>query len=334
MQVAAASPQYRDARRGAGRRARAREERLPRPDGGLGQAGQRDREDHRGQARRSFYGEVVLPEQPSIRDPKIKVSDVIAAAGKEIGATVADLAVRAAEGRRVGLDGARATASARRARAPHGRGAPFVAYGPCRRSRYNPHRHVCARLQARPPEALRRSPHGRAGLRHRSRGRHAGRPRHRRGAGAGRRDRVRHRRRQHLPRRHGEREGHGPRDRRLHGHAGHRHQRPRAAGRPREAGRRHARGHRHRDARGRRAVHPAARDPPPREGPRRDLRGRHRQPVLHDRHGGGAARHGDQGRRHPEGHQGRRHLHGRPGHQSRRHALRADLVPAACSSRA
>ena len=36
----------------------------------------------------SFYGEVVLPEQASIRDPKTKVSDVIAAASKEIGATV------------------------------------------------------------------------------------------------------------------------------------------------------------------------------------------------------------------------------------------------------
>ena len=36
----------------------------------------------------AFYGEVVLPEQPSIRDPKTKVSDVIAAASKEIGATV------------------------------------------------------------------------------------------------------------------------------------------------------------------------------------------------------------------------------------------------------
>ena len=34
---------------------------------------------------------------------------------------------------------------------------------------------------------------------------------------------------------------------------------------------------RHRDERGRRAVHPAPGDPPPREGPRGDLRGRHRQ---------------------------------------------------------
>jgi elongation factor Ts len=36
----------------------------------------------------SFYAEVVLPEQASIRDPKTRVSDVIGAAGKAIGATV------------------------------------------------------------------------------------------------------------------------------------------------------------------------------------------------------------------------------------------------------
>mgnify|MGYP001203943594 FL=1 len=37
----------------------------------------------------AFYAEVVLPEQASIRDPKVKVSEVIAAASKEIGATIA-----------------------------------------------------------------------------------------------------------------------------------------------------------------------------------------------------------------------------------------------------
>ena len=73
---------------------------------------------------------------------------------------------------------------------------------------------------------------------------------------------------------------------RLHGHARHRDQRARAAGRAREGGRAHARALRHRDARGRRAVHPPPRHPPPREGPRRGLRGRHRQPVLHHRHRG------------------------------------------------
>ncbi len=35
-------------------------------------------------------------------------------------------------------------------------------------------------------------------------------------------------------------------------------------------------------------------------------------PVLHDRHRRGAARDGDEGRRHPQGHQGGRHLHRRP----------------------
>ena len=42
--------------------------------------------------------------------------------------------------------------------------------------------------------------------------------------------------------------------------------------------------------RGRRALHPPPRDPPPREEPHRHLRRRHRQPVLHDRHGRRAAR--------------------------------------------
>ena len=40
---------------------------------------------------------------------------------------------------------------------------------------------------------------------------------------------------------------------------------------------------------GRRAVHPVARDPSPRKGPARDLRGRYRQPLLHDRHHGRVA---------------------------------------------
>ena len=41
---------------------------------------------------------------------------------------------------------------------------------------------------------------------------------------------------------------------------------------------------------GLRALHPPARHPPHGEGAGRDLRRRHRQPVLHDRHRGGAAR--------------------------------------------
>ena len=110
------------------------------------------------------------------------------------------------------------------------------------------------------------------------------------GARARRRGRDRRRRRQHLPRARRGREGDGPRDRRLHGHAGHGPERARAAGRAREGRDRDAGAVGDHDLRGRRAVHPPARDAPPREGPDRDLRRRHRQPVLHDRHRGRAAR--------------------------------------------
>ena len=55
-------------------------------------------------------------------------------------------------------------------------------------------------------------------------------------------DRRRHRRRQPVPRPRGERQGHGPRDGRLHGHARHRHQRAGAAGRARAPRRADARG--------------------------------------------------------------------------------------------
>ena len=72
------------------------------------------------------------------------------------------------------------------------------------------------------------------------------------------------------------------------------------------------------DLRGRRALHPPPRDAPPREGPRRDLRGRHRQPVLHDRHGRGAARDRDARRGDPDGEErGGGRLHGRPGDRPR-----------------
>ena len=57
------------------------------------------------------------------------------------------------------------------------------------------------------------------------------RQRDRRSPAARRRDRHRHRRRQHLSGPCGQRPGHGPLHRRLHGHAGHGHQRPRAPGR-------------------------------------------------------------------------------------------------------
>ena len=48
---------------------------------------------------------------------------------------------------------------------------------------------------------------------------------------------------------------------------------------------------------GRRALHPPPGHPPPREGPGRDLRRRHRQPVLHHRHRRRAAGRRDRGRR-------------------------------------
>ena len=43
----------------------------------------------------SFYAQVVLPDQPSIRDPKMTVADVIAAATKTLGAPVAVTPLRA-----------------------------------------------------------------------------------------------------------------------------------------------------------------------------------------------------------------------------------------------
>ena len=36
----------------------------------------------------SYYAQVVLPDQPSIRDPKMTVKDVVAAANKTLGASV------------------------------------------------------------------------------------------------------------------------------------------------------------------------------------------------------------------------------------------------------
>ena len=48
----------------------------------------------------SFYSQVVLPDQPSIRDPKMTVTDVLAAANKALGASDHRHALRPAEGRR------------------------------------------------------------------------------------------------------------------------------------------------------------------------------------------------------------------------------------------
>ena len=62
---------------------------------------------------------------------------------------------------------------------------------------------------------------------------------------------------------------------------------------------------------------PPAGPPPPREGPGRGSRRRHRQPVLHHRHVGGPARRGTALRRGAEGNPGGRRLFGRPEDGSR-----------------
>ena len=77
----------------------------------------------------------------------------------------------------------------------------------------------------------------------------------------------------------------------------------------RQAGHDRARdvGHRHRA--GGRALRAAQGAAVPRRRQGRDLRGRHRQPVLHHRHRGGAARRRDRRRDRAQGDQGRRRLH-------------------------
>ena len=129
------------------------------------------------------------------------------------------------------------------------------------------------------------------------------------------RGRDRRRRRQHLPRHGRRRRGHGPRDRRLPGMLATvlnalavQDALERRGADTRVLSALERRG-------GRRAVHPPPRDPPPREGPDRDLRRRHRQPVLHDRHRRRAARARDRRRGDPDGEERRRgRLRRRPAH--------------------
>ena len=129
---------------------------------------------------------------------------------------------------------------------------------------------------------------------------------------------------------------HGPRPGRLHGHARHRHQRPRPAGPPRAAGPAHAGAVRDPHGPDRRALHPASGHPPPREGPGRHLRRRDRQPVLHHRHHGRAACGRDRGRRGAQGHPlgRRRHLHRRPEARTRRPPSSTRSPTSTCSTRA
>ena len=118
--------------------------------------------------------------------------------------------------------------------------------------------------------------------------------------------RDRRRRRQLLPRRRAAAERHGPLPGRLHGHARHGDELPGAAGLPREAGRGDPGADRDHDGPGRRALHPASRDPAPREGPRGHLRRRRRDAVLLHRHRRRPARPGDPRPGDPDGQAGRR----------------------------
>ncbi len=105
---------------------------------------------------------------------------------------------------------------------------------------------------------------------------------------------------QHPPGRLHRGERHRQGDRRPYGHAGHAHQLPGAAEHPRTPRDDHPAHVRHPHGRRRGAVHPAARRAAPRQGPGRDLRGGHGQPVLHHRHRRGAARSRDRGGRDPQ----------------------------------
>ena len=139
-------------------------------------------------------------------------------------------------------------------------------------------------LHPRPAQALGRGAGRRQGLRPRLPGGRGLRRGDQGGARARRAPGARGRRRQHHPRRHRQPRGARPGLRRLHGHAGHGHQRPRAAGRAGED-RGGDPGHDgHPDGIGGGALHPPPGHPPPGEGPAHHLRRRHRQPVLLHRH--------------------------------------------------
>ena len=123
----------------------------------------------------------------------------------------------------------------------------------------------------------------------------------------------RRRRRQLLPRRRAQPARHGPRPRRLHGHARHRHERLALQDFLEQAGAATRVQSAISMTPGRRALHPAPRRAPHGEGPRRHLRRRRRTAVLLHRHRRRPARARDR-RRRRAGRQERRRrrLHRRP----------------------
>ncbi|CAA9224768.1 MAG: Uridine monophosphate kinase, partial [uncultured Craurococcus sp.] len=132
----------------------------------------------------------------------------------------------------------------------------------------------------------------------------------------------RHRRRQHLPRHRRRRGGHGSRPGRLHGHAGDGDECARHAVGPREVRPADAGAERHPDAVALRALYPQACHPPHGEGPRRHLRRRHGQSLLHHGHRRRAARRRDGVRRALQGHAGGWRLFRRPAEEPEGGALR------------
>ena len=138
--------------------------------------------------------------------------------------------------------------------------------------------------------------------------------------------------RQHLARPAGAR--HRPQSGRLHGHAGHGHERPGPAGCAREDPRHHPGADRDLDDPARRAVHAAARASPPREGAGGHLRGRPGGAVLLDRHVRRPAGARDRGRRAAQGHEGRRRLHRRPASSIRPPSASTSSSTSTCSRRA
>ncbi len=82
-------PDLRPARGRPGRRPRARARHLPGADGRPEQAGAGDREDRRRQARTASTSRSCLLDQPSIRDPKVTIGQLVQAAIAKLGENIA-----------------------------------------------------------------------------------------------------------------------------------------------------------------------------------------------------------------------------------------------------